>query len=315
MDFLASIDTFFFESVTQQLYAFHPNLPMVPDRSTSLIGSWYLSPKQHIVEFIIYNIVFFTALYKLVNAFPNWIMQAQLASIPFNKRGKLAKFVELVASIVILASIVSMIIYKYQRDSLIFLLQPCHIFNFLLVALCLWPEESPVRHALFHVHLYCCWGAVLALAFPDFRDYGMPFEVTFFYIQHIFLVVLPIVWLITGKFAIVSMRGNGFIVTLVAFFAHAIYHSFVLALVGLYTGKNVNYLMSPPTGILEHFGIFYRPVMYIFCFALTVFMRFAFIGGLVKLFNIKSVYLTSNSFQKTPPKSTSEPVVEKQKAA
>ncbi|KJE90020.1 hypothetical protein CAOG_001402 [Capsaspora owczarzaki ATCC 30864] len=363
LDTLTALDEFFFEPIAKHLHSLHPNLPSIADRVTSVQGSWHLSPKQHAIEFVIYNILFALAVWLAAKRLPNWrsvnvvlllsaflpLVQFSVSSthihqhtttfslsstkrcqvcvcvdvdvdgcctekltenthigcwhnstlvsettVPLSSRGWFPRLLDALCTVAMLVFYGSAIYYKTVRGHLLFLLQPCHIFSVLLLLLCFWPEKSLKRHVLFHIHIHCLWGALLALVFPDFRDYGMYLEIHFFIMQHLALVIVPLVWVYTGRFPLVSMYGRGFSVTIFAFFVHALYHSFVLASLALYTGNNLNYLMSPPTGILESFGSFYRPVMYAFCLVLTIIVRFVVIGTAAKLLRSKPVDVNAN---------------------
>ncbi|KJE90021.1 hypothetical protein CAOG_01402 [Capsaspora owczarzaki ATCC 30864] len=294
LDTLTALDEFFFEPIAKHLHSLHPNLPSIADRVTSVQGSWHLSPKQHAIEFVIYNILFALAVWLAAKRLPNWSTLVSETTVPLSSRGWFPRLLDALCTVAMLVFYGSAIYYKTVRGHLLFLLQPCHIFSVLLLLLCFWPEKSLKRHVLFHIHIHCLWGALLALVFPDFRDYGMYLEIHFFIMQHLALVIVPLVWVYTGRFPLVSMYGRGFSVTIFAFFVHALYHSFVLASLALYTGNNLNYLMSPPTGILESFGSFYRPVMYAFCLVLTIIVRFVVIGTAAKLLRSKPVDVNAN---------------------
>jgi hypothetical protein len=173
--------------------------------------------------------------------------------------------------------------------------------------------------------VYNIWGTVLAIIFPDLRECNLFFEYENFWIEHFMLVIVPIVFIFKKRFLLYPYHtGIGklinynynindiSILTFIAFCAflvHAIWHSLVLSIVALYSGRNLNYLLSPPPGILQNFGRSYRVVMYCACLLLTI-----LIGGPIVLmgraYYVKQRRLSNLSNQEkineTPKKNSSK---------
>jgi hypothetical protein len=94
--------------------------------------------------------------------------------------------------------------------------------------------------------------------------------------EHYALLITPVILVYNNR---LTVFPRSYVFAFASFLLKGIYHSAVLAVVSLLSGKNLNYLLLPPPGPLEWFGQFYRAVMYAFCTFLTLVTRF----GLVEL--------------------------------
>eukprot|EP01137_Pigoraptor_chileana_P002385 Opistho-2@41157 len=271
-DKMEAISGFLVDPIARFLHDMHPGMPLVPNRATSLSGSWFLSPRQHVIEFIVYNAFFLTIFFVLSKRLT--AKGGAYYFIEVDARRK-RTIVEHLATLSLLVTLGYTLYFKYLRGGTLFLLQPCHISLAILIVLSFAPAGWKGAHLLFNMYFYWMWGAILALAFPDLRDYEDPVEIFFFFFEHYLLVVIPFVFYAVGRFEILEPT---LAITLCAFSVKAIYHSIVLESLALYTGLNLNYLMSPPTGILEHFGIYYRSVQYAFCCILTFVTRYVLVA-------------------------------------
>jgi hypothetical protein len=110
----------------------------------------------------------------------------------------------------------------------------------------------------------------MALAQPDFRDYWQFMEIPVFWLEHCLLLIVPLYCVYSQRFCVLPANRD---LTLASFSVIAVYHSLILSIACILTGKNLNYLFCPPLGPLEVFGTWYRPVMYVFCLFVTVFTR------------------------------------------
>lgn len=72
-------------------------------------------------------------------------------------------------------------VHKFQRDSVIFLLQPCHMSLMILILTLILPRENRKAHVIFNLYLQVTWGTLLALLVPDLRDYSAFLEVENFF--------------------------------------------------------------------------------------------------------------------------------------
>ena len=139
---------------------------------------------------------------------------------------------------------------------------------------------SKLSHMMFNIALHHSWGVLMAIMQPDLRDSTQFLEVPFFWFEHIVLLVIPCWAIWTGRFFLNPLSIK---LATASFFIIAIYHSLLLTTVALVTGVNLNYVLKPPLGVLELFGIYYRPIMYLFCFFITLFTRYVLWAGVYKL--------------------------------
>lgn len=250
-------------------------IPDEHDPKNGEIGSWYLSPKQHGVEFIVTNIVFVLLFRFFYNrAFKkdtpaDQVLVHAVATAP-SKRSKLDFFL-----LSMLFASISLITYhKYVRNAMVFMLQPCHVSMISLITILLMNPQRKSPHIAFNIYLHTQWGTLLALFFPDLRGYDLPFEIENFWIEHLLLVIAPVMMIFNNRLAVLPLS---FDIAFVSFVFKATYHSLVLAIVSLYTGRNLNYMLTPPPGPVETFGLFYRPMMYVNSFILTILTRYVLV--------------------------------------
>ena len=157
------------------------------------------------------------------------------------------KIVDTMILVLLGITMVAITIHKARKEMLIFLLQPCHMNAFALLALFLMDIKNYATHFAFNVILHLNWGAVLALVTPDLRDYEQFLEVEFFWIEHALLLIIPFYCIMSKRFAVFESTLT---LACASFFLLAVYHSFVLSAASLWTGINLNYLLAPPPGIL-----------------------------------------------------------------
>ncbi|RKP12490.1 hypothetical protein BJ684DRAFT_20977, partial [Piptocephalis cylindrospora] len=133
-----------------------------------------------------------------------------------------------------------------------------------------------LTHVIFNLYLQVTWGTLLALLVPDLRDYSAFLEVENFYFEHYALLLFPLYLTIQGRFIVWRPTWEG---AIAGFLALSFYHSGVLAPLALITGRNLNYMLSPPPGTLISTAGWYRLIMYGFGLAFTFIQRYVFVEG------------------------------------
>jgi hypothetical protein len=238
-------------------------MPHETDFKSSLAGSWYLTPKQHAVEFILVNVVFallfmrhLRQILKKKSLQRRMVQQFQPPASALSDKVLLGAFIGMFFSV---------LAHKYFKDCLIFMLQPCHVNVVIMMVLLVSGTRSMFTHILFNVYLCNVWGTSLALAMPDLRDYHLFFETEMYWIEHWALVLVPVYLAATRRFVVFPVDKH---VIAVAVLGKSMYHSLILGSLALYTGQNLNYMLSPPPGIVQQLGPFYRLAMYAFAFVL-----------------------------------------------
>ncbi|KAF8924125.1 TMEM164 family-domain-containing protein [Dissophora ornata] len=248
------------------LLAVAAEMPFETDWESSLKGSWYLSPRRHIVEFLIYNSVFvYTTLYFYRRALsPGSPISLLFQSyVPPAKKSK----IEITVMITLATSLMITVYQKWTRGGMLYLLQPCHMSAMLLIVILSGPKNKKWPHILLNIYFHIMWGTMLALLAPDLRDYNLFFEIENFFIEHYLLLLVPVYMIWSNRYVIWPVSMD---VALMSFSLFALYHSMILSTMALLKGQNLNYLLMPPPGPLQSFGRWYRPVMYAFCVLLTM---------------------------------------------
>jgi len=86
---------------------------------------------------------------------------------------------------------------------------------------------------------------MLALMAPDTAHLSRFLEVENFFLEHILLLILPI-YLAFNRYYVVFPWSWTFCIA--TFCGNALYNSFVLTILSLMSGWNLNYTLSPPRG-------------------------------------------------------------------
>jgi hypothetical protein len=171
--------------------------------------------------------------------------------------------------------------YKIETNRIAYLLQPCHLSNFLLAALCFVdPAKSAVAQGLFFFNLNTSFGTLIALLAPDTINLRLPGEHAFFFSQHYMLLLLPLVWLLRRRYALY----RGWRLTLLMWAYFAVMHWAAFLPTSILDNKNVNYMMLPPSVYPRAlFPEFYRPIVLVACIGITFLVRHALLEPLLWL--------------------------------
>ncbi|KAI9219308.1 TMEM164 family-domain-containing protein [Blastocladiella britannica] len=176
-----------------------------------------------------------------------------------------------VPALLLLASWAITFEQKWQQGSLFFMLQPCHMSALILACLLAMPRAWRPRDLLLNMFFPSQWGAVLALAMPDLRTHTTPLHVFNFVAEHVLLLTVPVYAARVGEFRVIPRRS---IVCALSLIAMGLYHSALLAILGVISGVNLNYVLVMPPGPLEALGKWYRVAMFVAGGVLTAGMRF-----------------------------------------
>eukprot|EP00164_Ancoracysta_twista_P005269 GFYU01007211.1.p1 GENE.GFYU01007211.1~~GFYU01007211.1.p1 ORF type:complete len:316 (-),score=98.13 GFYU01007211.1:40-987(-) len=266
----------------------HPNI--LPDKpvGTTVVASWYISPKQHIVEGLFYNLFFgYWALHFLRRL--NNVGYFELAALhPPATTAKTKVWGKILTQVTLWTYLIT-VGYKWTRNELPFLLQPCHILNLTLIVMDFMPRNedgTPSKTTTIMFQVYCCimYSTVLALATPDLTDLYLPFEIPMFFWQHILLLLHPYFAIKLGMFSLLPYSLD---LVMLAHCTFSVVHAALLQFCGWQTGLNLNYLWSPPPGPLDLFGRGYRVVMYGACLLFTYLTRVGLVEAIVDAFHLR----------------------------
>jgi hypothetical protein len=264
-------------------YAFE--MPNVTDLADTYKGTWYLSPRQHTIEFVCYNVLFFVLLRiglqlfrKKGSAFYSPRLDQLTESISSNV---LAGHVMDKAVLVLLCGSYALTVYhKVFGDSYMYLLQPCHVNLLLLIFTMVGPKESKVTRMAFNSYLHYIWATIFALSFPDTSENGLYLVMENFWFEHYLLLLVPIYLIYTGRFVVFPLSFSYAVFSYALF---CLFHSFILSGLGLLTGHNLNYMLVPPNSPLMHtLGKYYRLVIYSGIFVSCLVSRYI----LVEVFSV-----------------------------
>lgn len=230
----------------------------------SEVGAWYLSPTQHVIEYSVVNPILLFVLYKLWNSFKN----VKLDETPRQHKACM--------SLLIPALIVSYIIvwcHKIYENTLIFMVQPCHVIHTMLLFACLRPVGDRLGNIVFNVYLSWIFSAFAALG-ADRSCYTEWLELENYYLQHGLLILAPVYLIISGRFTVIrdwNFHWFGYTTEL-------LWHFVVLGPLSILSGANLNH-MACPVGPLWSFGPWYRVAMLFFTMLLAALSKVLWVDG------------------------------------
>eukprot|EP01133_Synstelium_polycarpum_P019064 gene19064-22829_t len=198
---------------------------------------WYMTPEYHALEFVGVNAAYFLM-----------FIIGYIIYLRSNRKGdghigvNMHSIVPKLVAFVLIINLALNVYYKTQKGpyNLFFMLQPCHIVS-AIYTYCLLTNNVKRGSQVFNLAIYYIFVTVSALAFPDTTDLILPGEYHNFYVQHYALIVAPIAIQMYRfptsfhiEFAMMSMGAMGML------------HHTVFEVCSLYSGININYMLSPP---------------------------------------------------------------------
>ncbi|KAF9931352.1 hypothetical protein FBU30_010387 [Linnemannia zychae] len=257
----------------------------VTDLADTYKGTWYLSPRQHTIEFVCYNVLFFILFRiglrlfrKKGSAFYSPRLDQLTESINTNV---LAGHVMDKAVLVLLCGSYALTVYhKVFGDSYMYLLQPCHVNLLLLIFTMVGPKQSKITSMAFNSYLHYIWATIIALSFPDTTENGLYLVIENFWFEHYLLLLVPIYLIYSGRFVVFPLSFSYAVFSYALF---SLFHSFILSGLGLLTGHNLNYMLVPPNSPFMHgAGKYYRLAIYCGIFVMCLISRYI----LVEIFSV-----------------------------
>jgi hypothetical protein len=245
--------------------------PLSPSRTRSMIefdpsvqntAMWYLTPTQQLLESIAL-LLFLIPVTRLLAGVGRWTLSipamathqtgdAMADGVLAASRASLfgGRFLGTIErAMVFLAWCLAplTVYYKAFDGRLPYLLQPCHLLNFLICALSVAPTTTTKGGArwpaaAFYFYVCTIYGPLLAITSPDTAGLSQPGELLSFWTQHYVLVLLPLVWIARRKFNLFK----GLRLTMWTWAVFFIMHVAVFLPASFLTGRNVNYMTVPP---------------------------------------------------------------------
>ena len=280
-------------AVYQRLVDFVARAPLVDKCPVdSEFGAWFLSPQQHILEFVSINAAFAYlaylaySLYAPTDASPAVQRKQTKQPTAAGQQRKAAVsgppstatwLLNHLLVFLLALSYALMVVHKYREERLWFLLQPCHVLHLLLMRLIMLPPSSTSAIFLFNLYLHLLFSPFLGLVAADLTCYNQPYELLNWCLQHCLLLAIPLLFMLPpSRYPLVT--GRAFF--LLCFSIEVLYHSLLLYPIALLTGFNLNYVLCPPAGtLLEQLGPWYRIVMTGFCGVLSFIIRYGVVEG------------------------------------
>ena len=279
-------------AVYQRLVDFVATAPLVDKcPADSEFGAWFLTPQQHLLEFLSINLAFaylaYLAYHLYAPSTSHAVHRKQTKQPTAAGQQRKATATEppstatwlLNHTLVFLLSLsyALMVIHKYREERLWFLLQPCHVLHLLLMRIIMLPPSSTTAIFCFNLYLHLLFSPFLGLVAADLTCYNQPYELANWCLQHLLLLAIPLLFLLPpSRYPLVT--GRAFF--LLCFSIEVLYHSLLLYPVALITGFNLNYVLCPPAGtLLERLGPWYRLAMTGFCGVLSLVIRYGVVEG------------------------------------
>jgi len=224
------------------------------DDQRPTIGSWYLQPERHIVESTIVTI---TAL-LIVRYFQN-----NHDDDKNNKSAKQQK--QLNQRPPALIRLVTVFMFAMQLTNklnsydtkVLQMLAPCNVLWILAMILHFHPNLSASKfQGIVQLHVTYIVLPIVAIAVPDLSDLTKFWEVPMFFLHHILLILIPVYYVVTRRVSLITegAEGSGFMMAaslnarhwLIGCAYFSLLYFPIVSLVSIWSGTNLNYMLSPP---------------------------------------------------------------------
>ncbi|KAI8876117.1 hypothetical protein K501DRAFT_335526 [Backusella circina FSU 941] len=247
-------------------------VPTETDWEESSLGSWYNHPRQHGLELMFLATTYGFATYIFFHRLLRPGTENYRLLTQFEPPSR-ASLTERGMTLALICSLLLTLTHKIIRNTVWFMMQPCHMSGVLLLFTLAYPNKrSPVPHVFFNMYLHLQWGALAALAFPDLRGHSMIGETFNFFAEHILLLVVPIYMIYSRRYVVLPKSKE---ILFFSFFAYSFFHTPILHISSLMSGFNLNYMFAPPPiKFLLQLGPLYRIVMYGAAFLFKFVTRF-----------------------------------------
>lgn len=202
-------------------------------------------------------VVLSALIWKCLPSSGMWPLLAPRA--PLATPNKLLRVLDIVGRVLCVVCACATVYYKWASNRWAYLFQPCHLSTLVLAALCFAPDGTTQRDdagkptgrrwfswlsadKAFHIYNGASFGAWLAMLAPDTRGLDLPGEVVNYWVGHVVLVGLPMVWLAMRRFHCFASWQLSVVTWAGVFLAH---YTLLLPLSLLYR-ENVNFMLVPP---------------------------------------------------------------------
>lgn len=256
-------------AIGDMVFSINPSMPIIPDETSKIKSSWFMSPERTFLEFsavTLVQIYLYVQMFGggggssggdgtgLFDGFEAWTLsKVAVQPQPVTEIDWYIGYLVLLHGVVILS-------FKVMRGRVVFMLQPCNINTWVLTWLAV--SRSPAAVWAFNFYLHSMWGSWMGLLAADLRDYHNRIEIFFFFTMHILIIVLPFYWIAAGTFPVYPANLLGCYLLIIT------QHWGVYLPFSIVSGWHVNYMCQPPKQ-LKLFGQQYRLVTIANGFAAT----------------------------------------------
>ena len=221
----------------------------LPIGQRAMVGSWYLHPERHVIEYIVYVSI---SLILICTILPT------LSRYPKNKADnmKLPLPMKLLTAFIF----TTQLIYKLSGypGKWTFMMMPCNAVWTMWTILCFIPLPTQVMHIMHQLIIPYTGLALVALATPDTSDLLMYMEIPFFFFMHVVLPLYPLYFLRSDKISVLATNHDnnsnddtGIVTNFIKWWIlacsyFALFYFGIVTPISLKYGLNVNYMLSPP---------------------------------------------------------------------
>mmetsp|Transcript_4961 Transcript_4961/g.11168 ORF Transcript_4961/g.11168 Transcript_4961/m.11168 type:complete len:320 (-) Transcript_4961:1460-2419(-) len=214
----------------------------LPHGQRGIIGSWYLDPQRHAVEYVVIPMICFAVVRSVLPT---------IAKYPEKNAPKLNP--PNAIKLLTLVTVIIQVIYKTQgyRGKILFMLMPCNVLWLMYFAICFLPLKTQTRHIMYQLMIPYIILPVVAVATPDLSDLVMWLEDTFFFCSHYALIAFPMYLLCTGRIVMLQENSEGLFSSsfkwwLLSCATFGFFYFGIVTPVAILSGFNLNYMLNPP---------------------------------------------------------------------
>lgn len=241
----------------------------LPDGMPAMVGSWYLNPERHAIEFV----VFVAASLMIIS-----VILPSLSRYPQGKVDQLSP--PMAIKVTTFITYMCQLYYKLNGypGKMLFMGMPCNVLWTMWFILCFWPKLSAqTMFVMYQLIVPYSSLAIVAVATPDtsgkyskfatsystrilnniditpFLDLVMWMEVPFFFFMHWALIVFPIYLIKIQHISVLPLENatdgtvsNFMKIWLLACAYFGLFYFGVGTPLSLLTGLNLNYMLHPP---------------------------------------------------------------------
>ena len=216
----------------------------LPDGQRAMVGSWYLHPERHVVEYMVYVAISCLLIRSILPT---------VSQYPKSHAGKLnpPRFIQLITLMIYTCQLT----YKINGypGKLLFMGMPCNVLWTMWMILCFVPLPTQTMHIMYQLIIPYTSLAVVAVATPDTSDLAMWMEIPFFFFMHYALIGYVIYFLKVGRVSVLPFDNTteGIVSNFLKWWTLAcayfgLFYFGVATPLSLKLGLNLNYMLSPP---------------------------------------------------------------------